>query len=448
MKEARQTAAGGPSSTRLPSSGDGVALQVCIGNGAIVRAVYGPEAARTFGHELARRIEAGLVDAGAIARVDGDADRIWVGFPPDPSVRQRLPAIIDHLLLMLGSRPVDVGEAWLLAAVSVSVETGGPEPRRQAPAALMADWRTKADMRVAVTTFEAIAEGRLYFLFQSIAGVLDPGLTLYQECFTRIVDRTTDEELQTPRGFIPALERLGLTRRFDRAVIEGGIAFLRANPTARIGCNISALSAIDDAWWTPVLNGLAAAPDVASRLVIELTETTPRGDIAPILEMVRAFRRAGCRIAIDNFGAGFSGLRFAVAAAPDIIKIDACYVREQAAEAFGATYLGHLVGLASCLATDVVVVGIENDADLVRAREAAADWVQGRYVAPAALSRTAISSAWKPTAADGRAQRPGQSNASRAIRERTAQWARQSRTADEQPWVTGASAGTSGEVAE
>ncbi|MDO9488636.1 MAG: EAL domain-containing protein [Sphingomonadaceae bacterium] len=414
----------------------------------MLRSIYGAETATAFALALAQRIETGLVDVGAVARVNSDADSIWVGFPPDPSVRERLPAIIDDLLLMLGSYPVIVGETSLLAAVSVSVETGEPEPRRQPSSAPMGDWRTKADMRVAVTTFEAIAEGRLYFLFQSIAGVLDPGLTLYQECFTRIVDRTTDEELQTPRGFIPALERLGLTRRFDRAVIEGGIAFLLANPTARIGCNISALSAVDDAWWTPVLDRLAAAPDIASRLVVELTETTPRGDIAPILEVVRAFRRAGCRIAIDNFGAGFSGLRFAVAAAPDIIKIDACYVREQAAEAFGATYLGHLVGLAGCLATDVVVVGIENDADLVRAREAAADWVQGRYVAPAALSRTAISSAWKPAAADGRAQRPGPSIASAAIRERTAQWARQSRTADEQPWASGTSAATPGEVAE
>lgn len=447
MKPTRQSGADRLRSPAAPSTGDGIALHVCIGNAAMLRGIYGAETATAFALALAQRIEAGLVDLGAVATIDGDADRIWVGFPPEPLVRDRLPAIVDDLLLLLGSHPVVIDGTPLLAAVSICVETAAPEPRRPASVAAAGDWRTKADMRVAVATFEAIAEGRLYFLFQSITGLLDPGLTLYQECFTRIVDRTTDEELQTPRGFIPALERLGLTRRFDRAVIEGGIAFLRANPTARIGCNISALSAIDDAWWTPVLDGLAAAPDVASRLVVELTETTPRGDIAPILEVVRAFRRAGCRIAIDNFGAGFSGLRFAVAAAPDIIKIDACYVREQAAEAFGATYLGHLVGLAACLATDVVVVGIENDADLVRAREAAADWVQGRYVAPASLSRTAMASSWTP-AAGRRPPRPGPSIASAAIRERTAQWARQSRTADEQPWSGGATLGAPGEVAE
>ncbi len=419
-----------------------------IVNAPLLRGGYGDEVAAAFGLALAQRIETALAEVGAVATVDDDADRIWVGFPPDSSVRDRLPAIVDELLLLLGSAPVVIDGTPLLAAVSVSVETAESEPRRPAPATAAGDWRTKADMRVAVATFEAIAQGRLYFLFQSITGLPDPGLTLYQECFTRIVDRTTDEELQTPRGFIPALERLGLTRRFDRAVIEGGIAFLRANPTARIGCNISALSAIDDAWWTPVLDRLAAAPDVASRLVIELTETAPRGDIAPILEVVRAFRRAGCRIAIDNFGAGFSGLRFAVAAAPDIIKIDACYVREQAAEAFGETYLGHLVGLAGCLATDVVVVGIENDADLARAREAAAEWVQGRHVAPASLSRTAMASSWTPAAAGGRAPRPGPSIASAAVRERTAQWARRSRTADEQPWSGGAALGAPGEVGE
>ncbi len=62
---------------------------------------------------------------------------------------------------------------------------------------------------------------------------------------------------------------------------------LFANPTARVGCNISALSAVDDAWWTPVLDRLAATPELASRLVIEITETAPRGDIDPILGFVR-----------------------------------------------------------------------------------------------------------------------------------------------------------------
>ena len=439
MKRAGQPAcAAGRAAERGPDSGS--VLQVCISNFAMLREVYGAGAVDELSATLAHRLEAVLADAEMRGSIGGDPERLQASLPPQPLLRDRLPPIIDRILLGLGSQPVIVQGTPLLAAISVTVEPDAAAPRSPALPACLGDWRTKADMRIAVATFEAIAEGRLYFLFQSIAAARDPARRLYQECFTRIVDRTTEEELQTPRGFIPALERLGLTRRFDRAVIEGGIEFLRASPAARIGCNISALSAVDDAWWAPVLDQLAAAPDVAERLVIELTETTPRGDIAPILDVVRAFRRAGCRIAIDNFGAGFSGLRFAVAAAPDIIKIDACYVREQAADAFGSTYLLHLVGLASCLATDVVVVGIENDGDLARAREAAADWVQGRHVAPAALSRSAVSSGWQPAFDEA-------AIAAVAVRERTARWARHPRTADEQPWPTGGGSDAGG-VAE
>lgn len=370
-----------------PAPDRGLALCVLIDNFSMLRDVYGPDVAASVLDELAVRLDAVFAEAGVAADTIAEPGAIRANLPSDRSVRDRLPALVDAMLLSLGS-PVRVDRVAVVAAVSATIEAG---PSRYTVAALSGDGRTRADMAVAVATLEAVAAGRLYFLFQSIAGAADPGQSLYQECFTRIVDRTTDDELQTPRGFIPALERLGLTRRFDRAVVEGGLAFLIANPTARVGCNISALSAVDDAWWAPVLERLAATPDLAGRLVIEITETAPRGDIDPILGFVRAFRRVGCRIAIDNFGAGFSSLRFAVAAAPDIIKIDACYVREQAADAFGSTYLGHLVGLARCLATEVVVVGIENDSDLRRARDAAANWVQGRHVAPASLFRGAVS---------------------------------------------------------
>lgn len=438
MKPVRRAEPAASGHRAAPSSGSGLGLRIRIDNGTMLRDAYGHEAGSAFLATLTRRIEDLLVGAGVLVPIADDPDQFWVGLPPDGAPRDRLPLLVDALLLTLGAEPVVVAGTPLLAAVSISVEPAASPAPRPSVAPGAGDWRTKEDMRVAVATFEAIAQGRLYFLFQSIAAAEDAGCTLYQEAFTRIVDRTTDEEFQTPRGFIPALERLGLTRRFDRAVIEGGIDYLLANPTARIGCNISSLSAVDDAWWAPVLDRLAAAPDVASRLVIELTETTPRGDIGPILEVVRAFRRAGCRIAIDNFGAGFSGLRFAVAAAPDVIKIDACYVREQAAEAFGSTYLGHLVGLAACLAADVVVVGIESEADLGRAREAVAAWVQGRHVAPASLSRVAVSA--------GRLARTHDAGdrSSSAVRERAAQWAQRARTADEQPWSAATAAGSSG----
>ena len=368
-----------------------LALRIFIDNYSLLREVYGDGFAEAVRGHLADRLAVLLAAAGLAAEVGSEPEAICAALRPDAASADLLPPIADGALLSLSSDPVIVEGVAVVAALSMAIEEAGGATRRQQKPTLSDDGRTKADMAVAVATLEAVAAERLYFLFQSIAGAADPGQSLYQECFARIVDRTTDDELQTPRGFMPALERLGLTRCFDRAVVEGGLGFLAANPTARVGCNISALSAIDDIWWTPVLERLAATPDLASRLVIEITETAPRGDIDPILGFVRAFRRVGCRIAIDNFGAGFSSLRFAVAAAPDIIKIDACYVREQAADAFGSTYLGHLVGLARCLATEVVVVGIENDSDLRRAQAAAANWVQGRHVAPASLFRGAVS---------------------------------------------------------
>ncbi len=366
----------------------GVAVQVAVDNFSALSDAYGAAATVTIWAELEQRLGEAIAGLGLAAELRAEPPVFHIGLLLPQPAPVDIAAVVDAALIALGSRPIEVADELVMVAVSARVHPATATDLQTAPPS---DGRLRDDMAVAAATFRAIAEGRLYFLFQSIAGAADADQALYQECFARLVDGTAEDELHTPRGFMPALERLGLTRRFDRAVVEGGLEYLRANPTARVGCNISSLSAVADAWWTPVLDRLAAAPELAERLVIEITETAPRGDIEPILGFVRAFRRAGCRIAIDNFGAGFSGLRFAVAAAPDIIKIDACYVREQAAHAFGPAYLGHLVGLARCLATEVVVVGIENDSDLTRARTASADWVQGRHVAPASLFRTAVS---------------------------------------------------------
>src|SRR6201991_39847 len=188
-------------------------------------------------------------------------------------------------------------------------------------------------------------------------------------------------------NFVPSLERLGLTRQFDRFMMHECIALLQSDPDRRLGCNISALSARNDVWWSSTLAELARRPDVASRLVIEFTETAECGDTGQAISLLQTFQQLGCLVAIDDFGVGFSSIRFALLARPDIIKIDASFVRQRGSAEADRNLLRHLVGLSSSLASHVVVEGIEDDDDLDLADIIDAPWIQGYRVGRPVMNR-------------------------------------------------------------
>jgi EAL domain-containing protein (putative c-di-GMP-specific phosphodiesterase class I) len=103
-------------------------------------------------------------------------------------------------------------------------------------------------------------------------------------------------------------------------------------------------------------------------------------DSREALDFVNAFRATGCRIALDDFGAGLSLIAFARSARPDIIKIDAVFVRDAAEFNVDRETLASLIALSACLAAQVVIEGIEDEAGLATAHAAGAKWLQGYYL--------------------------------------------------------------------
>ena len=126
----------------------------------------------------------------------------------------------------------------------------------------------------------------------------------------------------SPGQFVPALERLGLTRLFDVAVMRDVLERLRSSPEICLGCKVSALSAVNDLWWQDVQQMLLLDPGLASRLVIEVTETVGFPNAPRAQAFIESFRRMGCSTATDNFGAGCNSSPTMMRTKPDPIKID------------------------------------------------------------------------------------------------------------------------------
>ncbi|VWC27569.1 diguanylate phosphodiesterase [Burkholderia arboris] len=225
-----------------------------------------------------------------------------------------------------------------------------------------------------LASVRSFVESRLGFAREPVCRSDLSGGVLYQECLARL--RWGESGALPPLTFLPRLEALGLMRWFDRLVVSRTIDALRADPAAVFGCNVAAVSAVVDDAWLAIFRRLEREPSVAARLVVEITETGPLNPVAG-RSFVNRFRQAGCRIAIDDFGVGFSALNNLVVGNPDIVKLDRSILSMVKRNAIGRYQFRRLIAFAHEGARHVVVEGVESEIDRQIIVDAGVAWAQG-----------------------------------------------------------------------
>ena len=125
---------------------------------------------------------------------------------------------------------------------------------------------------------------------------------------------------------------------------------------------------------------LAALPDDLTGLEIELTEHEAVEDVVDLRRLLAPLRERGARIAVDDVGAGYAGLRRVVDLAPDTVKIDKHLVEGVATNDARAALVRAVVHLADHVGARVCAEGVESAADLVALAELDVATAQGWFV--------------------------------------------------------------------
>jgi EAL domain-containing protein (putative c-di-GMP-specific phosphodiesterase class I) len=123
-----------------------------------------------------------------------------------------------------------------------------------------------------------------------------------------------------------------------------------------------------------------------SRIVIEILETGVE-DEARLKDAVSLYRHLGCRVALDDFGVGFSNFDRLWRLEPDIVKIDRSVMRSAAEDPSARRVLHNMVRMIHECGAAAVIEGVEERRDALIALETDADFLQGFYFArPAATA--------------------------------------------------------------
>ena len=115
----------------------------------------------------------------------------------------------------------------------------------------------------------------------------------------------------------------------------------------------------------------------AERLVFELTENERITDYARLESIFRVYRANSFRVALDDFGAGHSGLCLLAHFQPDVVKLDMALLRGLDTDARRHAIVGGVVGICRALSTQVVAEGVETDAELAALRALGVTLFQG-----------------------------------------------------------------------
>src|SRR5690606_23971568 len=131
-------------------------------------------------------------------------------------------------------------------------------------------------------------------------------------------------------GIIPIAEKMGFIDVVDQFVLGKVIEELDASKDIQFTFNVSNLTTDSPKWLAMCTRMLAGREDISSRVIVEITETAAQRDLRQTAYFVASLQALGCRVALDDFGAGYTSFRQLKSLSVDMVKIDGTFVSDLA----------------------------------------------------------------------------------------------------------------------
>jgi EAL domain-containing protein (putative c-di-GMP-specific phosphodiesterase class I) len=203
------------------------------------------------------------------------------------------------------------------------------------------------------------------------------------EALLRMADERGD--MIAAAHLIPIAEKLGLVRLIDRTVAQLTVSTLLAYPGAHLTFNVSGITATDPRWFSQLTDILNEHRDVTNRITVEITETVALGDLDETVRFTGALRNIGCRVAIDDFGAGYTSFRNLKALNIDILKLDGSFCSNLAENQENQYFVRSLIDMARKFELKTIAEWVETAEDAEFLRKWGADYLQGNLFGKASL---------------------------------------------------------------
>ena len=348
--------------------------------------------------EIAKRLADGVRSGDTPARMGGDEFAVLLDGAGPAEARQLADRLLDAL-----RRPITVGaaEVWITASIGVAIDQAGAlasdDLLRHAD---IATYEAKADgknrarlfqpgmqsgvlhrLEIAADLRRALERDELFLEYQPIVQ-LATGTIRGVEALARW--RHPVHGLIGPADFIPVAEETGLIVAIGARVLAeacGQVSIWQAalgdDRRLALSVNVSSRELREADYVDSVMRVLSTTGFDPVQLVLEVTETSLIDDLSEARRRLEQLREAGVRVAVDDFGSGYSSLGYLRRLPLDAVKIDRTFVAGLSTSEQGRELALAVVRLVDTLDLPTIAEGIETAEELEYVRSLGVDFGQG-----------------------------------------------------------------------
>jgi len=213
--------------------------------------------------------------------------------------------------------------------------------------------------------------------FQPVVQSQRPDRIAFYEGLIRVLDDTG--RIIPARDFIDAVEATETGRILDCVALETGLRTLQRHPHIRLAVNMSARSIGFPRWMRSLRQGLKGDPTIGERLILEITERSAMTVPELVVRFMSDLQKRGITFALDDFGAGYTSLRYLRDFQFDVIKIDGDFIRGVHADADNQVLTRAMVDIARQFDMFTVAESVEHHADSLWLTQIGVDCQQGYF---------------------------------------------------------------------
>lgn len=275
----------------------------------------------------------------------------------------------------------DISPARLLRAVRFAIDgfiRDGLDPARPLVLSNVVAQSVQRTMLEAGFLGETVAARNFRLVYQPVVDLKSGGVLHHHEVLVRF------GEQGSPFPVIRLAEELDLIESLDLAILERTVDLLGRRPDLTLAVNVSGRTICSTDFVEQARAVIRGADSARRRLIFELTESAAIEDLALADRHLQALRAEGCRVCLDDFGAGAASLAYLQQLSLDVVKIDGRYIRELQHGGRGATFIRHLVGMCAELGVKTLAEMVETTQAEEAVRRAGVDYAQGWLYGPAA----------------------------------------------------------------
>ena len=233
----------------------------------------------------------------------------------------------------------------------------------------------------------SIQKKKLLLTFRPLMNVHSDTIDTY-EIAVKLKSETHQDIL--PRVFLPIVNRLGLGREYDFALIKHVIDLLPlVDDSISFTFNLSPFSLRDNTFKEKLFDYLYEKSINASRLVIQLYERKTHHDLSGYLRTLKTFRSHGLRICIDNFGSSNASMEYMKHFKFDMVQFDRDYVTHLEDETTSAM-LHSLITMSQKLQVQTIAKWVDHEAQKSKLKALGIDYIQGFGVSKPITEETLI----------------------------------------------------------